>query len=87
MYALIGASNTGWTVGYIIGILVVLAVVALVVPILLLAKQIGGQAERINDGLGEAVQHTAELSQLHTTIASVDSIVAGLRKGRQKLGG
>ena len=35
------ASNTGWVVGYTIGILVVLVVVALVVPILLLARRIG----------------------------------------------
>ena len=52
MSALIAATDTGFTIGYIVGIVVVLAVVALVVPILLLARSIGGQAERINTDLG-----------------------------------
>ena len=45
MYALLAESNTGWAIGYVIGIAVVLVVVALVVPILLLAHSIGGEAE------------------------------------------
>ena len=80
-------STTGWTIGYVIGIVVVLAVVALVVPILLLAKSIGGQAERINGGLGQAVEHTAALSELNNTISSATAIVAGLKRGRERLGG
>jgi hypothetical protein len=84
---MIAASNSGWVVGYVIGIVVVLVVVALVVPILLLAKSIGGQADRINQGLGDAVTNTAALSGLNTTIESATAIADGLRRGRQKLGG
>ncbi len=68
-------------------IVVVLAVVALVVPILLLAKSIGGQADRINNGLGQAVDHTAALGELNNTISSATAIVAGLKRGRERLGG
>jgi hypothetical protein len=84
---MLAASNAGWIVGYTIGIVVVLVVVALVVPILLLAKSIGGQADRINNGLGDAVTNTAALSGLNTTIESATAISDGLRRGRQKLGG
>jgi hypothetical protein len=77
----------GWTIGYAIGIVVVLVVVALVVPILLLARTIGGQADRINTGLGGAVENTAALAHLSTTIASAQTITAGLRRGRNRLGG
>ena len=87
MTALLASSNTGWTVGYIIGIVVVLTVVALVVPILVLARSIGGQAQRINSDLGSAVVNTASLAELTTTIESAEIIVDGLRRGRQKLGG
>jgi hypothetical protein len=87
MLALLAESNTGWTIGYIVGIVVVLAVVALVVPILLLARSIGGQAQRINGLLGSAATNTAALKELNTTISSAEVIVDGLRRGRKKLGG
>lgn len=80
-------STTGWVVGYTIAIVVVLVVVALVVPILLLAHAIGGEASQINDALTEAVHNTAALAQLHTTSESADVIVAGLQRGRARLGG
>ena len=80
-------SNTGWVIGYVIAIIVVLVVVALVVPILLLARAIGEQAKQINDALTEAVHNTAALAQLRTTSEHADVIVAGLRRGRQRLGG
>lgn len=80
-------SITGWVVGYVIGGAVVLVVVALVVPILLLARSIGTDATRINDGLGHAVHNTAALAQLETTNESAEAIVAGLRRGRTRLGG
>jgi hypothetical protein len=80
-------SNSGWVIGYVIAIIVVLVVVALVVPILLLAHKIGGQAKQINDALVEAVHNTAALKQLETTCESADVIVAGLQRGRARLGG
>jgi hypothetical protein len=80
-------STTGWAIGYTIGIIVVLVVVALVVPILLLARSIGQEAEKINDSLTESVHNTAALAELNTTIESADVITAGLRRGRERLGG
>ena len=81
------ASNTGWVIGYSIGIAVVLVVVALVVPILMLAKRIGDQAGAINDGLLAAVDNTAGLANLSTTIESAEAIRDGLNRGRKRLGG
>jgi hypothetical protein len=78
---------TGWTIGYVVTIVVVLVVVALVVPILLLAASIGKQAKTINDSLTESVHNTAALRELHTTIDHAEVIVAGLNRGRTRLGG
>ena len=80
-------STTGWAIGYTIGIVVVLVVVALVVPILLLAYSIGNEAKMINDSLTESVHNTAALKQLNTTIDHAEVIVAGLARGRTRLGG
>jgi hypothetical protein len=82
-----GASNTGWVVGWVIGIVVVLAVVALVVPILMLARSIGNEAPKINDALTQAVNHTAPLGALRTTIEYAVTIIGGLQRGRARLGG
>jgi len=81
------ASTTGWVIGYTLGIVVVLVVVALVVPILILAKKIGDEAQHIDDGLARAVHNTAALGQLNTTIDSAVTIIEGLKRGRQRLGG
>jgi len=80
-------STTGWVVGYTIAIIVVLVVVALVVPILVLARTIGRQASTINDSLTQSVHNTAALKELTTTKDDLDVIVAGLRRGRERLGG
>jgi hypothetical protein len=80
-------STTSWAIGYTIAIIVVLVVVALVVPILLLAHSIGKEAEKINDSLTESVHNTAALAELNTTIESAEVITAGLRRGRERLGG
>jgi hypothetical protein len=79
--------STGWVVGWTLGIVVVVVVVALVVPILLLAHRIGGQAAEINDSLMKAVDNTAALSELRTTNEAAEAIVAGLVRGRNRLGG
>ncbi|HEY2796184.1 MAG TPA: hypothetical protein VGJ28_27710 [Micromonosporaceae bacterium] len=78
---------TGWVVGYTIGIVVVLVVVALVVPILWLAASIGKEATMINDSLKQSVHNTDALKQLNTTIDHAEVIVAGLNRGRTRLGG
>jgi len=77
----------GWALGYGITIAVVLVVVALVVPILLLAASIGKEAKMINDSLTESVHNTAALNELNTTIDHAEVIVAGLKRGRNRLGG
>jgi predicted PurR-regulated permease PerM len=77
----------GWIIGYTITVIVVLVVVALVVPILVLAASIGKEAKTINESLTQSVQNTAALKQLHTTIDHAEVIVAGLARGRTRLGG
>jgi len=58
-----------------------------VVPILLLAHRIGRQAATIDDTLQRAVTNTAGLSQLNTTIDHATVVIAGLTRGRKRLGG
>ena len=87
MTGLLVDATAGWTIGWVIGLAVVLAVVALVVPILRLAHQIGEQATDINDSLAKSVHNTAGLRGLVATNESAEAIVAGLARGRKKLGG
>ncbi len=85
-----GAANHGiggWVTGYVLTFVVVVVVVALVVPILLFARDIGKEAALIDESLQQAVDNTAALGQLNTTIDHVQVIVAGLKRGRQRLGG
>ncbi len=84
---MVAMAETGWTIGYTVGIVVVLVVVALVVPILLLAHKIGKQAAAIDVSLRQSVTNTAGLAGLRTTIESAETIVAGLNRGRTRLGG
>jgi hypothetical protein len=79
--------DVGFTIGFTIGVVIVLVVVALVVPILLLARSIGKQAPMINEPLQQAVTNTAPLKALSTTIEHAQVIVAGLHRGRTRLGG
>jgi hypothetical protein len=79
--------TTDWTIGYVIGGVIVLAVVVLVAAILLLAKQVGDEAPKINAGLEGAVRNTAPLSALQVTIEHATIIIAGLKRGRARLGG
>ncbi len=87
MTALVLASAAGWAIGWSVGIAVVFVVVALVVPILHLAHQIGGQAADINHSLLHSVDHTAALGELNATNEAAEAIVAGLARGRSRLGG
>jgi hypothetical protein len=79
--------TTDWTIGYIIGGVVLLAVVVLVATILVLAKQIGDEAPKINTALDGAVRNTAPLGALRTTVEHATVIIAGLQRGRARLGG
>jgi len=87
MDALFAEGNTGWLIGYAVTVAVVLVVVALVVPILVLAASIGKEAKMINDSLTQSVHNTAALKGLNTTIDHAEVIVAGLARGRARLGG
>ncbi|TDV52140.1 hypothetical protein [Actinophytocola oryzae] len=78
---------SGWVLGIVIGLVVVVAVAALVTPIILLARRIAGQAPRINAALMKAEVNTAPLGALTTTIDHAETIVAGLARGRARLGG
>ena len=80
-------NHTWWIVGYAIGVVIVRVVVALVVPILLLARKIGQAAPLINAELVKARDTTAPLAALSTTITYAQTIVAGLARGRARLGG
>jgi cell division protein FtsB len=79
--------NTGWMIGYIVGVVVVLVVVALVVPILVLARKIGNEAQRIDDSLKQSVVNTAALAELATTNQMAVNVIQGLERGRKRLGG
>lgn len=81
------AGHEGWLIGYIIGLVVVLVVVALVVPILVIAWGIGTQAGNILEGLENAERNTAGLAGLNETITSALAVIAGLKRGRSRLGG
>jgi ABC-type sulfate transport system permease component len=80
-------SAHGWWLGYALGFLVLLVVLMLVIPILLLARDIGNQAPKIDSALRKAVDNTAPLSALRTTIEHATIIIAGLQRGRARLGG
>ncbi|HEY3753708.1 MAG TPA: hypothetical protein VGL80_31340 [Pseudonocardiaceae bacterium] len=79
--------TTGWVIGYAIGLVVVIVLVVLVVSILRLAHSIGQEATMIDDSLLESVDNTAALTKLTTTIEHAEIIVAGLHRGRTRLGG
>jgi uncharacterized membrane protein len=79
--------TTDWTIGYVIGGVILLAVVILVAAILVLAKQIGDEAPKINSALEGAVRNTAPLGALRTTIEYATVIISGLQRGRARLGG
>lgn len=80
-------SPQGWWLGYTLGLLVLLVVLMLVIPILLMARDIGDQAPRIDASLRKAVSNTAPLAALRTTIEHATVIIAGLQRGRERLGG
>lgn len=77
----------GWNLGFAIAIVVISAVVALVAPILVIAGRIGRQAPMINEALEQAYRNTLALKDLQTTINHAEVIVAGLERGRARLGG
>jgi hypothetical protein len=79
--------TTDWTIGYVIGGVILVAVVVLVVWILALARSIGNEAPKINSALEGAVRNTAPLAALRTTIEHATIIIAGLQRGRARLGG
>ncbi len=59
----------------------------LVVPILLLAHAIGKRGPEDQRVAHQAVHNTAPLAALRTTIEHATIIIAGLQRGRARLGG
>ncbi len=82
-----GSHRTGWIAGYAIGTGVVAVVVTLVTAILTYAESIGDEAPKINAALRDAERNTAPLGALRITIDDANAIVAGLQRGRARLGG
>ncbi|MGH3980686.1 MAG: hypothetical protein ACRDRZ_17080 [Pseudonocardiaceae bacterium] len=77
----------GWNLGFAIAIVVIAVVVVLVARILALAARIGQQAPMINEALQRAYHDTLPLAELRTTINHAQVIIAGLQRGRARLGG
>jgi hypothetical protein len=77
----------GWNLGFAIAIVVISVVVALVAPILVIAGRIGRQAQMINEALQQSYRNTLPLAELRTTIGHAVAIIAGLERGRARLGG
>ncbi len=77
----------GWNLGFAIAIVVITVVVALVAPILVIAGRIGRQAQMINEALQQSYRNTLPLADLRTTIGHAVAIIAGLERGRARLGG
>jgi hypothetical protein len=78
---------SGWTLGLIIGLVIVVVVAVLLIGILVLAHRIGKQAPQIDSALRQARDNTAPLAALTTTIDHATTIIAGLNRGRTRLGG
>lgn len=77
----------GWNLGFAIAIVVITVVVALVAPILVIAGRIGRQAQMINEALQQSYRNTLPLADLRKTIDHALAIIAGLERGRARLGG
>ncbi len=77
----------GWYLGFAIAIVLITVVVALVAPILVLAARIARQAPQINAALQQSYRNTLPLAALRDTIDHAEVIVAGLERGRARLGG
>jgi hypothetical protein len=77
----------GWNLGFAITIVVITAVVCLVAPILVIAGRIGRQAPMINEALEQSYRNTLPLADLRQTIDHAEVIIAGLERGRSRLGG
>jgi len=81
------ADAFGWNLGFGIAIVVITLVVALVAPILVIAGRIGRQAQMINEALQQSYRNTLPLAELRQTINHAVAIIAGLERGRARLGG
>jgi len=57
------------------------------VPILVLARKIGNEAQLIDESLQRSVQYTAALADLGSTNQMAVNVIEGLERGRKRLGG
>src|SRR5438445_11499071 len=81
------ANLTGWYIGFVITTIVIVIIVIEVQAILVLARNIGVQAQEAIRGLEACWTNTAPLWDLQTTIDHASNIVNDLLTVRKSLGG
>ena len=79
------ANLFGWYLGWIIGASIITVIVAEVAAILQLARNIGGQAQQAEQGLGVAYDNTYALRDLTRTRDIAQSVTQDLYRTRQVL--
>jgi hypothetical protein len=81
------ANLTGWYIGFVITTIAIVIVVIEVQAILVIARNIGVQAQEAIRGLEACWTNTAPLWDLQTTIDHASTIVNDLLTVRKSLGG
>src|SRR5713226_6045118 len=81
------ANLTGWYIGFVVTTVAIVIVVIEVQAILVLARNIGVQAQEAIRGLEACWTNTAPLWDLQTTIDHASTIVNDLLTVRKSLGG
>jgi hypothetical protein len=81
------ANLTGWYIGFVITTITIVIVVIEVQAILVIARNIGVQAQEAIRGLEACWTNTAPLWDLQTTIDHASNIVNDLLTVRKSLGG
>ena len=81
------ANLLGWYIGFVLTTIIIVIIVIEVQAILVLARNIGVQAQEAIRGLEIAWTHTAPLWDLQTTIDHASNIVSDLLTVRKGLGG
>ena len=79
------ANLFGWYLGWAIGATIITVIVAEVAAILQLARNIGGQAQQAEQGLGVAYDNTYALRDLTRTRDIAQSVTQDLYRTRQAL--
>lgn len=81
------ANLFGWYIGFVVTTLAIVLIVYLVQAVLVLARDIGVQAQRAIAGLEQCWSNTAPLWDLQQTVDHASAITSGLLAARTTLGG